>query len=139
MAYNHLYVDSDVLLDLLLERKHFFEYSQLLFIQAKYQQIELSTSALVIANINYIASKKLGAAATKESIRNLLKLVNVLPFESDIVNKALDSNFADFEDAIQNFIAERYNCEAIITRNIKDYKQANLPVYTTEQFLNTLN
>src|ERR1700761_4056698 len=111
MAYRHLYVDSDVLLDMLLERQPFFEYSQLLLSQRKLNKIRLSTSALVIANINYIASKKLGNIVARENIKQLLKLIEVLPFESDIVNKALDSNFVDFEDAIQNFIAEKYGCE----------------------------
>jgi predicted nucleic acid-binding protein len=135
MAYKHLYVDSDVLLDMLLERQPFFEYSQLLLSQRKLNKIKLSTSALVIANINYIASKKLGNTIARENIKQLIKLIEVLPFETDAINKALDSNFVDFEDAIQNFIAEKHGCEAIITRNVKDYKQSRLPVYTTEQFL----
>lgn len=135
MAYKHLYVDSDVLLDMLLERDPFFGYTQILLNQSKLKQVRLSTSTLVIANIHYIASRKLGANISKENIKRLLKLIDILPFESDIINKALDSNFTDFEDAIQSLIAEKYNCEAIITRNVKDYKQSNLPVYTTEQYL----
>jgi|ERR1700744_3558802 len=135
MVYRHLYIDSDVLLDMLLERQPFFEYSQLLLSQSKLNKIKLSTSALVIANINYIASKKLGNIVAREHIKQLTKLIEILPFEKDVVDKALDSYFVDFEDAIQNFIAEKYACEAIITRNIKDYKQSKLPIYTTEQYL----
>ena len=61
--------------------------------------------------------------------------VKLLSLESDVVNKALDSNFEDFEDAIQHLIAKRYNCEAIITRNIRDYKHSDIPVFTPDQYL----
>jgi predicted nucleic acid-binding protein len=138
MAYKHLFVDSDVLLDMLLTREPFSDYTQLLLLDSADRDIKLSTSALVIANINYILSKKVGALSAKTSIRKLIKLVNVLSFEDNVVEVALASSIGDFEDAIQSIIAERYHCEAIITRNTKHYKQSNLPVYTAEQYLNTL-
>lgn len=138
MAYKHLFIDSDVLLDMLLNREPFFGYTQLLLLESGIRKTKLSTSALVIANINYILSKKIGALAAKESIKKLIKLIHVLSFESDIVDSALTSTFIDFEDAIQCCIAEKYKCEAIITRNTRHYKQSALPVFTAEQFLNAL-
>jgi predicted nucleic acid-binding protein len=138
MAYNHLFVDSDVLLDMLLSREPFSGYTKFLLFESENRKIKLSTSALVIANINYILAKKIGASAAKRNIAKLFSLVQVLPFESDIVDMALISNINDFEDAIQNLIAERHHCDAIITRNIKDYKESTLPALTAEQFLNTL-
>lgn len=138
MAYKHLFIDSDVLLDMLLNREPFFGYTQLLLLESGIRKTKLSTSALVIANINYILSKKIGALAAKESIKKLIKLINVLSFENDIVDSALKSAFTDFEDAIQCCIAEKNKCEAIITRNTRHYKQSTLPVFTAEQFLNAL-
>jgi predicted nucleic acid-binding protein len=138
MAYNHLFIDSDILLDMLLNRDPFFAYTKYLLFESESRPIKLSTSSLVIANINYILAKKTGAAAAKESIRKLVKLIHILPFESDIVDLGLTSKIADFEHAIQNLIAERYKCDVIITRNIKDYKQATIPVLTAEQFLRQL-
>ncbi len=58
--------------------------------------------------------------------------------ESDIIDLAFDKAFSDFEDAIQYLVAKRYNCDEIITRNIKDYKQSDIPVLTPEQFLKKL-
>jgi len=136
MDYRRLFIDSDVLLDLMLNREPYFGYTQLLIIERHKRKLDLNTSALIIANIHYIISKKIGAKAATESIRNLVKLINVLPFETDIISLVLNSDFIDFEDGIQHFIANRYNCEAIITRNVKDYKPSTLPVYTTEQYLN---
>jgi predicted nucleic acid-binding protein len=138
MAYKHLFIDSDVLLDMLLTRDPFYFYTQILLIEGEKKGIEISTSTLIIANINYILSKQIGQAAAKRKISDLVKAIRILPFESDIINKALASNIIDFEDAIQHYIAEKYNCEAIITRNTKDYKQSAIPVLTAEQFLKTL-
>ena len=125
-------------MDLLLNRNPFYTHTQFLMFESERESIKLYTSTLIIANINYILAKKIGASAAKESLKELVKLIEILPFEIDAINIALTSPIFDFEDAIQSFIAERNKCEAIITRNIKDYKQANLPVLTAEQFLRTL-
>ena len=99
---------------------------------------ELNTSALAISNVHYVLSKYTGAVASKRNLKSMIKTVKVLSLENEVIDLALDSPFSDFEDAIQNVIAERYNCGVIITRNTKDYKQSNLPVFTAEQFLRTL-
>jgi predicted nucleic acid-binding protein len=138
MIYKHLFIDSDVLLDMLLTREPFWGYTQLLLLESQNQGIALSTSVLVIANVNYILAKKMGASATKNTIKALVKRINILSFESDIIDLVLTGEFNDFEDGIQYLIAKRYKCDAIITRNIKDYKQSTIPVLTAEQFLRTL-
>jgi predicted nucleic acid-binding protein len=138
MAFKHLFVDSDVLLDLLLERAPFYTYSKFLFFEGESRTVKLSTSTLVIANVNYILEKRLGSAIAKQNVKTIVALINLFPFEVDIIDKALTNRITDFEDAIQSLIAERYYCDAIITRNTKDYKHSTLPVFTPEQFLKTL-
>ena len=100
---------------------------------------DLSTSTLIIANINYLLAKKAGAMKSKEAIRHVSNIFNILPFEKDAIENALSNSFVDFEDAIQHHIAVKNKCDAIITRNTKDYKQATIPVLTAEQFLRTLS
>ena len=139
MAYKRLFIDSDVLLDTFLKREPFHSYAQILLMECEKRNIQLSTSALVIANVYYFLSKSLGAATSKKKIQELIKIVKVLSVESDIIDFALDSGFSDFEDAIQYLIAKRYNCDGIITRNIKDYRNSDIPVFKPEQFLYTLN
>ncbi|GAC1309514.1 MAG: PIN domain-containing protein [Mucilaginibacter sp.] len=138
MAYKHLFIDSDIILDLLFNRESFADYTKILLAECKAREITLSTSTLIIANINYIHSKKTSNSISRETLKNFVRLINILPFESDIVDLALNSSFEDFEDAIQYYIADRYKCELIITRNIKDYKKSTIPVLTAEQFLRTL-
>jgi len=138
MTYKKAFVDSDVLLDLLLKREPFFPFSQTLLTKSKNKIININTSSLVIANIHYILARHIGKELAKESVRAIIDKVNVLPFEVDSINLAINSEFTDFEDAVQHYIAQKNQCDAIISRNIKHYKKSHLPVLTTEQFLKTL-
>jgi len=135
MTYKSLFIDSDVLLDILLKREPFYFHTQILLLETTQNNVLLNTSALVISNIHYVLSRSIGSKASRLKIKELLQNVKLLSLESDVVNKALDSNFEDFEDAIQHLIAKRYNCEAIITRNIRDYKHSDIPVFTPDQYL----
>jgi len=138
MAYKNLFLDSDVLLDLLLEREPFSYYAAVLMEESAAFGLTLNTSALIIANINYIAAQKFGKAGVILQIKTLIEKVKILAVDSDAVHFAVNSDFTDFEDAIQHFIATANNCDAIISRNIKDYKYATIPVLTAEQFLRTI-
>ncbi len=138
MAYKRLFLDSDVLLDMFLKREPFFFHTQILLIECIKRNIELRTSSLVIANIVYVLRKQIGILKAKENLKNLFNSAKVLPFEFDAIETAISSDITDFEDAIQFHIAQKDNCDAIITRNIKDYKNSTIPVLTAEQFLNTL-
>jgi predicted nucleic acid-binding protein len=138
MTYKNAFVDSDVLLDLLFKREPFFAFSQTLLTKSKNKIIKINTSALIIANVHYIVAKHIGKELAKESIRSLIDKINVLPFDIDAINLAINSDFPDLEDAIQHYIAQKHQCDAIISRNLKHYKRSHLPVLTTEQFLRTL-
>ncbi|XHR95448.1 type II toxin-antitoxin system VapC family toxin [Mucilaginibacter sp. UC70_90] len=138
MAYKRLFLDSDVLLDMFFKREPFFFHTQILLIECIKRNIKLRTSSLVIANIVYVLRKQVGILKAKENLKNLFNSAKVLPFEFDAIETAILSDITDFEDAIQFHIAQKDNCDAIITRNIKDYKNSTIPVLTAEQFLNTL-
>jgi predicted nucleic acid-binding protein len=65
-------------------------------------------------------------------------LVTVLPVTDKAIDLALASRFADFEDAIQYFTAIEHAIKTLITRNLKDYKHADIPVMTADSYLKTL-
>ena len=138
MVYKHLFLDSDILLDWLLKSEPFSSYTKTLVNESISRNFKVSTSTLVIANINYIVANRTSISNARQNIKMLVNLINILPFESDIINLAIVSNFADFEDSVQYHIALKYNCDVIVTRNIKDYKHSTIPVLTAEQFLRTL-
>lgn len=138
MAYKHLFLDSDVLIDWLLNDRPFSLFTEGLLVESRKKNIKVSTSVLIIANINFIIAKKTNSLEAKKGIKAIVDLINILPFENDIVSLALSSEFPDFEDSIQYHIAKRFNCDLIVTRNIKDYKKSSISVLTAEQFLRTL-
>ncbi|MEO7211567.1 PIN domain-containing protein [Mucilaginibacter sp.] len=138
MAYKHLFVDSDIILDILVDRQPFSMYAEMLLGEIKSNGIRLSTSTLIVANINYILSKKIGKPGAKEGVKRILKIFEIFYLEKDAIESALNGFFTDFEDAIENHIAIQHGADAIITRNLKDYKQSTIPVLTAEQFLRTI-
>jgi len=89
-----------------------------------------------MTNVYYILRKSYPHSAVVVKLRELLKILNVLSMNKDTVLSALNSEFTDFEDALQNYAAE-YNGEInfVITRNIKDYKNSSLKVLIPNDFL----
>src|SRR6185437_3187979 len=135
MAYKKAFVDSDVLLDLLLDREPFLIYSRTLLTNDIKKSIELNTSTLILANIHYIISKNLNKSVAISSVKYIMDLINALPFEASHIYSAIVTNQADFEDTIQYHIAKENNCDLIISRNIKHYSKFDIPVLSAEDYL----
>ena len=142
MAYN-LFLDSDVLLDVILNRKLFVENSLELFIQRADEKIKLFTSSSIIINTQYIGEKQIGAAPTKIGMKKIFKYLDIVNPEKQTIINAYNSKFLDVEDAIQYFTALEFNCiDYFITRNINDYNKycdTELPVLTPSSFLKLLD
>ena len=134
---NKVFVDTDVILDLLAARIPFFHFSAVLFTFAETKKLDLYTSPLVLANTFYILRKQLGNNEAKNAIRKLRIILNVVDSSGSIIDKALNSDFSDFEDAIQYYTALEHGINVILTRNLRDYKNASVIVQTPEAFLVT--
>ncbi|KHJ39240.1 putative nucleic acid-binding protein, contains PIN domain [Pedobacter glucosidilyticus] len=134
-----LFVDTNIVIDLLSRREPFFKEAEILFSLADKKQVELSVSSLTFANTSYIILKQLDAQKAKSVLRKLRLILHVLPLDDKIIDLALnDDTFTDFEDAIQYFTAIENQQDLIITRNLKDFKSSNLPILTAKQFIETL-
>ena len=136
---NKVFVDTDVILDLLAKRIPFFHFSAVLFTFAEMKKFELYTSPLILANTFYILRKQLGNNEAKNALRKLRILLHVVDSSENIIDKALNSDFTDFEDAIQYYTALDHGINTILTRNLRDYKKAAVIVQTPEAFLVTNN
>ena len=134
---NKVFVDTDVILDLLAKRVPFFHFSAVLFTFAEMKKLELYTSPLVLANTFYILRKQLGNNEARNALRKLRILLHVVDSSESIIDKALNSDFTDFEDAIQYYTALEHEITVILTRNLRDYKNASVIVQTPEAFLVT--
>lgn len=129
-------VDTNVVLDVLLNRTaHVNESAAVL--KAASDDIQEFISASAITDIYYIAQKELKKPSlTKQLIRNLLQIVHVSPVSEVDIWAALDSGWEDFEDAVQNSVAEHHRFDCIITRNTSDYSNSALSVMTPQEFVN---
>ena len=132
---NKIFVDTDVILDLLGNRIPHFHFSAVLFTFAEMKKLELYTSPLILANTFYILRKQLGNDEAKKALRKLRILLHIIDSSEAVVDKALNSDFSDFEDAIQYYTALEHGISVILTRNLRDYKNASVIVQTPEAFL----
>ena len=134
-----VFVDTNIVIDLLSRRVPFFEEAATLFSLADKKQIELSVSSLTIANTSFVLLKQVDSGKAKSILRKLRLIVKILPVDDKVVGLALnDEAFSDFEDGLQYYTALENGQELIITRNLKDFKSSKLPVLTAQQFIETL-
>jgi len=129
-------IDTDVLLDFLYERESFCEDSAKILNLCDLNKISGWLTPVMLSNMYYILRKSHTHNEVVSKLRELLKILNVLSMNKDTVLLALNSEFTDFEDALQNYAAE-FNGEInfVVTRNIKDYKNSSLEVLTPNDFL----
>jgi predicted nucleic acid-binding protein len=129
-------VDTNVIIDLLAKRENFYIDSLQLFSLADQNKIQLIISTLSIANTHYLLNDVMKMKDARAVIRKFKVLVNSFPLSDKIVELALnDKNFKDFEDGIQYYTALEANCNVIVTRNIKDYKNSSIPVFKPREYL----
>ena len=132
---NKYFVDTDVILDLLAERKPHYHFSALLFTYAEMEKYKLYTTPTVMVNTFYILRKQLGNDNAKTALRKLRLILHVTDSTENVINQALNSRFNDFEDAVQYYTALNSGISVILTRNVKDYKASNILVQSPELFL----
>lgn len=130
-----IFLDSDVILDLLLERGQFFRDIALVFEKAKTGGIILYTSSICVLNINYLLRKSYSKDAVEEIMNKFLQYVKILAVDSAIIMASLNSNFNDLEDGVQYYCSLNNGINEILTRNIKDYRHSKIPVLTPLEFL----
>ncbi len=130
-----LYLDSDVLLDLLLDREPFSEQIAQLIEDSISSGIKLCSSPISITNIHYIIGRLENKTKADSKVKKVLKIVRIENIGQEVIDKAVGSKFKDFEDSVQNYCAKDSEHEIIITRNTKDYKESELSIFTPEEYL----
>ncbi len=135
----NVFADADIILDLLSQRDPFYKYSAEIFSLADRGKVRIFTSTLIIANIHYILTKIIGKEKSIKNIQKLKTIVKILAVDEKIITLSLNSDFSDFEDAIQYYTAVENSISYLVTRNIKDYKTADINVMSPDTFLIMLN
>ena len=133
-----IFLDTNIILDFLGEREGFYEASAKIMTLADKKKIQVYTSPRSISNVFYVLAKYENSKIALEKIRKFKLLCSMSVMDDEVVEKAIHSNFKDFEDAMQYFSALASNCNIIITRNEKDFKNAMIPVMNAESYLLSL-
>lgn len=130
-----LLVDTNIIIDLLAKREEFYKPAAQLFSLADQKKVELYVCSLSFATAHYILSRQIAESKVREILRKLKVLVNVISLDSKILDLAFNSDFKDFEDAIQYYAAIESGIDIIITRNLKYFRKSDIPVMTGLEFL----
>ena len=129
-------IDTDVILDFFFDRKPFSEDSAIILSMCERKQIEGYVTPVIISNTYYILRRTAQHHKVIEKLKQLLTITQVLQMNRQVIEDALNSEFKDFEDALQNFSAVKNGeIEAIITRNVKDFKKSVISIMTPESYI----
>ena len=116
-----VFLDTNILLDLLLEREG-YEDSAVLFQMQEEGRLHLCVSMLTMVNVAYVYKKTVGQNLAIANLKYLSSLVDVLPMTGDQLQQAMMLDGRDFEDVLQAVCAAEGGCDFLVTRNEKDYK-----------------
>ena len=129
-----VFIDTNIVLDLLLQRRNFLINAEKIFSLAYKGKIVLYFSAVSFVTVTYYLGKHTNKDI-KAVLEDLCKIVKILPFNQRIIENTLHSNFKDIEDGYQYFTAKENNIRIMITRNVKDFLVDDISVVTPEEFL----
>ena len=127
--------DTNVVLDVLLDRPPFSTPASLLFSHVESGGLKGYLGATTVTTIHYLATKQVGRSQAKAYIGDLIKLFEVAPVNRLVLETALAGQLPDFEDAVLLAAAYHAGIDVLVSRNAKDFKNKLLPVHSPEQLL----
>ena len=130
-----IFTDTDIAIDLLSERYPHYIHAAELFTLADKGKLLIHVSSLSFSNLNHLLARQYSQKDARRILNKFKVLVKVLSVDDKIIDLSLNSEFKDFEDAIQYYTALENNINTLITRNLKDYKHADITIVTAEDFL----
>ncbi len=135
-----IFVDANLIFDLLAKREPFHLDSMQIFSLADLGKVELCISSLSLVNAHYILKEVMKLEDARSIIARFKVLVKTYELNDKIIELALnDKEFKDFEDGIQYYTALEAQCDLILTRNVKDFKNAKLPLMQPNEYLSKIN
>jgi predicted nucleic acid-binding protein len=129
-----VFCDTNILMDVLLDREPFVAEARKLWFLAERGRIQGTVSALSFPNVYYVARKTRGHEAALAMLKAMRDTFQIVECDAQIIHQAMDSKFADYEDAIQHFSALRVNAACMVSRNPRHFPKSSLPVLTPHEF-----
>jgi predicted nucleic acid-binding protein len=127
--------DTNVLLDVLFDRKPWAEMSAVAWALAESGVCEGMLAAHAVTTIHYLLRKETGNAGTKRVISSILRVFRVAAVDGPVLEAALQLSFSDFEDAVTAAAARLANCDYIVTRDPKGFRGSPVRPLTPEAVL----
>ena len=129
-------IDTDVILDFFFDRQPFAENAAKIFSLCELKEIKGFVTPVIISNVYYLLRQTAKHEKVIEKLKLLVSIIEILVIDKDVILQALNSNFKDFEDALQNYSAELdKEIDLIVTRNTKDFKNSLLAVITPDNYI----
>ena len=132
-----VFVDTNILIDLLCERESFVQSARMLFAYGYSGRLTLVLSSLSLVNAVYIA-RKYGYVDVRERLDDITEFVEVVDLRKEVAKRALTCEWKDYEDAVQYMSAIKENADCIVTRNKKNFGKSVIPVYTIEELMSLM-
>lgn len=132
-------IDTCVIVDALQSREPFCKDAQSIFLLCANRQFDGFLTAKAITDIYYLTHRQTHSdEATRDILTKLCALFSLADTTALDIRKALSADISDFEDAVMVETAIRSGADCIVTRNIKDYSKASIPVYAPAEFIDLL-
>lgn len=128
-------LDTDILIDVTLDRKPFSNYSSHVFNLSESRQIKSFVAWHSISNFYYLVRPKTSGIKAREFIIDLLRFNEIAPVSTKDAIFATSLNLPDFEDSLQVASARACRAELILTRNVKHYTKSPIPARTPKEFI----
>lgn len=131
-----LLIDTNVLLDVILQREPFEIFSGMIFKMCVTRECRGIVAAHSFTDMFYLLRKHFSQKDLRKLLLNLLDYFEVSSLDKQKLLGALHRpEFSDFEDCLQDECAAELNADYIITRNTRDYRSSRVQALTPEEFL----
>ncbi|MEA5581606.1 PIN domain-containing protein [Nodularia harveyana UHCC-0300] len=123
-----VFIDTNIVLDFLLEREPFVEDAVKLFAKIDAGEIAGFIAATTITNIYYIIRKAAGVKVAEDAISQILSDLHICAVDKNVLEQAISLNFKDFEDSVQYACAMISTVDVIVTRDVCGFVGSEIPV-----------
>lgn len=129
-------VDTNIVLDFLLQREPFFQDAELLFQAIDVGEIVGYVTATTVTDIFYISRRHTRSVEqARQAVSEILTAMMICPVDRVVLESAFNSGLADFEDAVQIFSAVNQGSKAIATRDAQGFLSSPIPILSIQELL----
>ncbi len=129
-------IDTNVLLDYLLEREPFFDDAKKVILSCIEGNTKGCIAAYSVSNMFFILRKDYTAKERREILSKLCTIFDVEGIDkAKLLSSLANAKFLDFEDCLQMECAKSYGAEYIVTRNVSDYLVSEVKAILPSEYL----